>query len=528
MRRLVVCCDGTWNTPGQLAPSNVRRLYNALVDTATDGQTEGREQLTRYQPGVGTVSGDLLGWLLGGATGFGLSREVTDAYHWLTTRYRPGDSIALFGFSRGAFTARSVAGMIGACGLIETDCLDPATLRRRIRHVYRQRYRRGAAADPGWRDGLRFSYDPAQPDRIPVDFIGVWDTVGALGIPDTLGWTNLLDPPTRYAFHDVKLNRHVKHGRHAVALDEQRAAFTPTLWSDPEPGQTVEQVWFPGSHMDVGGGHPQTGLSDGALQWMIDESRAAVGLAFRDAVEKQIQPDPLGQMHDDNQGIYGLLEPLYEPVLRPLVEPFMQPRPRATPMIDAGGNSLSLHSSVYRRHETPPITSGPYRPTRTLAPGESATVDVSANNPWNWTGLYLDAGEYTFAAGGEWMDLHIASGPAGTTGRQQFHPREAFRLASSALGLGERLFRLVTGNPQADFLLTRRYEDLPWMSLIGVVANDAIPLKGAEALHQRIAIGAGTTDRVCRSGYLYAFANDAWGFYGNNRGSVRLTVTRTR
>lgn len=534
MRRLVMCCDGTWNTPGQLAPTNVRRLYSALVDTATDDPIHRdedtanvlQEQLTRYQSGVGTVTAGLFGWLLGGIAGVGLSRDIIDAYHWLTTTYRPGDAIALFGFSRGAFTARSLAGMIASCGLIDTTCLDEDTTWRQIRHAYQQRYRRGLDADPNWSDGLRFTYHPDHPDQIPVDFIGVWDTVGSLGVPDTLGWTNLLDPPTRYAFHNVKFNPHVRHGRHAVALDEQRAPFTPTLWSDLEPGQDVKQVWFPGSHLDVGGGHPQRGLSDGALQWMIEESHAAVGLEFRSAVEKQIEPDPLDVLHDDNRGIYGLLEPLYEPLLRPLIEPLMEPRPRATPMINPCENSSPLHQSVYTRHETPPITSGPYRTTRTLAPGESATVSVSARDPWNWTGLYLDTGEYTFAATGEWTDLNIASGPAGTTGWHRFHPREAFRLASSVIGQGERLFRRVTGNPKANFLLTRRDEDQPWMSLIGVVANDAIALKGAQALHERIAIGAGTDSRVYRPGYLYAYANDAWGFYGNNRGSVQLTVTR--
>ncbi|MGW5151847.1 DUF2235 domain-containing protein [Rhodococcus koreensis] len=529
MRRLVMCCDGTWNTPGQLAPSNVRRLYNALVDTATDGKN-GEDQLTQYQSGVGTDSGGPIGWLLGGAAGVGLSSDVMDAYHWLTTTYRPGDKIALFGFSRGAFTARSLAGMIAACGLIDTTCLDEDedAIWRQIGRAYHRRYRLGRDADPGWSDGLRFTYHPERADPIPVDFVGVWDTVGALGIPDTLGWLNLLDPPGRHAFHNLKLNPQVRHGRHAVALDEWRGPFTPTLWSDPAPGQDVKQVWFPGSHMDVGGGHPQTGLSDGALKWMIDESRAAVGLEFRKEVEDQIRPDALGMLHDDNQGVYGLLEPLYEPLLRPLLEPFFEPRPRAAPLIGKDRNDSSLHESVYERHDTPPITSGPYRRTRALAPGESGTVSVSARDPWNWTGLYLDAGDYTFAATGQWTDLTIASGPAGTTGWRRFHPREAGRLAGTVIGQGERLFRRVTGNPRANFLLTRRDEDMPWMALIGVVANDAIALEGGQDLHQRIPIGAGTNHRVCRSGYLYAFANDAWSFYGNNRGSVQLTVTRNQ
>ncbi|MET8878316.1 DUF2235 domain-containing protein [Nocardia sp. NPDC004604] len=524
MRRLVMCCDGTWSTPSQLAVTNVRRFYNALAETTKGGE----DQLTRYQAGVGTDSAGLAGWLSGGVAGVGLSRNVMDAYQWLTTTYRPGDRIALFGFSRGAFTARSVAGMIAACGLIDTAYLDEDEIQGQVRHAYQRRYRLGRDADPGWSEGLRFSYDPGRAEPIPVDFVGVWDTVGALGIPDYLGWLNLLDPASRHAFHDVKLNPAVRHGRHAVALDEQRGPFTPTLWSDPEPDQDVKQVWFPGSHMDVGGGHLETGLSDGALKWMIDESRAAIGLEFRKDVEDQIRPDALGTLHDDNQGVYGLLEPLYEPLLRSLLESFFEPRPRATPMIDKDGNNPLLHRSVYERNQTPPIASGPYRRTRSLAPGESGTVSVSARDPWNWTGLYLEPGDYTFAATGQWTDLDIPCGPAGTTGWHSFHPGEIFHAASTLIGQGERIFRRITRNPRANFLLTRRDESMPWMSLIGVVANDAIPCEGAQALPECIAIGAGTNHRIFRPGYLYAFANDAWSFYGNNRGSVQLEVTRNR
>ncbi|MGF6889673.1 uncharacterized protein (DUF2235 family) [Nocardia sp. GAS34] len=521
MRRLIMCCDGTWDTPSQLAVTNVRRMYNALADSMSNGE----EQLAQYQSGVGTESGELLGWLLGGTTGAGLSSNVMAAYHWLTSKYRPGDKIALFGFSRGAYTARSTAGMIAACGLIDTRCVDEDTVRRQIRQVYQRRYHLGQAADPRWSDGLRFSYAPER-DPMPVDFIGVWDTVGSLGIPDTLGGLSLLDPARRYAFLDVKLNPAVRHGRHAIALDEQRSEFTPTLWSEPEPDQDVKQVWFPGSHTDVGGGHQEKGLSDGALKWMIEEARAAIGVEFRKQVEDQIRPNALDTLHDDNQGIYGLFEPLYEPLLRPLLEPIFQPRPRATPMIDNDGNNPLLHSSVYERHQTPPIVTGPYRPTKMLTPGESSTVTVSARDPLNWTGLYLEAGDYTFAATGEWTDLGIRSGPAGPVGWRRFQPGGAIHLVGTLIGQAERLFRRVTRNPSAYFPLSRRDEDMPWMSLVGLVANDAIPLEGAQALHEQIAIGAGTNHRVCRPGYLYAFANNAWGFYGNNQGSVQLEVTR--
>ncbi|MGH3906233.1 MAG: phospholipase effector Tle1 domain-containing protein [Pseudonocardiaceae bacterium] len=189
MRHLVVCCDGTWNTPEEEAATNVYRLHNALADTADDGT----EQLRYYDHGVGTEGG-LADYVLGGAAGAGLSRNVLDAYYWLTTTYQPGDRIALFGFSRGAYTGRSLAGMIATCGLLDTTSLNDAMVWNQIDRVYHRRYQRGDRASPRWRHGLRFSYDPEHADQIPVHFIGVWDTVGSLGIPDYLGWLNLLDP----------------------------------------------------------------------------------------------------------------------------------------------------------------------------------------------------------------------------------------------------------------------------------------------------------------------------------------------
>jgi hypothetical protein len=161
-----------------------------------------------------------------------------------------------------------------------------------------------------------------------------------------------------------------------------------------------------------------------------------------------------------------------------------------------------------------------------LAPGQSETVEVFARELWNETGLYLEAGEYSFTAAGEWLDGDIAAGPAGATGLRRFNPfAEKGRLVGTLSGQVEKLFQSVTGN-NAGFVGTRRVEDQPWMSLAGVVANDAVPVKGAFTVHEHIAIGAGTHYDVTRSGYLYVFANDAWGFYGNNQGSVRLTVKR--
>ncbi|WP_320783279.1 DUF2235 domain-containing protein [Streptomyces sp. CRN 30] len=529
MRCLVVCCDGTWNTPEQPSVTNVHRLYNAL-DTRDSG---GNRQLAYYQPGVGTRGG-LLGWLPGGIAGVGLSADVLDAYRWLTTTYEPGDRIALFGFSRGAYTARSLAGMISVCGLLDTRGRNAATIRYQIERVYDRRYRAADRPDPLWRTGLEFHYDPADAARIPVRFIGVWDTVGSLGIPDHLGILNLWDPPRRHAFHDVKLNPHIRYARHAVAMDEHRGPFAPTLWEDggQEPGQDLQQVWFPGSHKDVGGGHPETGLSDGALRWMVEEAQKA-GIAFDEDMLRQITPDETDVLHEDARTGFRLLAQLYDPAIGPLLQPFFEPRPRAVPRVDADRRDGAVHRSVYGRQQAKIITSRPYRPTRGLGAGGSpVTVTVSARRPWNDTGLYLDPGAYRFTAEGEWQDAHIRSGPGGTTGPARFNPFvERLRLLGTALGPLQTVWRRVTGNEEANLLGSPREDDLPWMSLVGVVANgDGKRLAGrpGTAPHQRIAVGGGTDGpvTVTRGGYLYAFANDAWGFYGNNRGSVRLTVTR--
>jgi uncharacterized protein (DUF2235 family) len=501
VRRLIVCCDGTWNTAEDPTVTNVRRLANALGDR----DERGNEQLTYYQPGVGTA-GPLLARLLGGGTGTGLSRNVMDGYHWLAARYSPGDQIALFGFSRGAYTARSLAGMISACGLVDPADLAESVVWQRIQRIYDRRYRRRDPTDR-WRDGLRFRFDPARPEQIPIDLVGVWDTVGALGIPDYVGGLDVLDPARRHAFHDVTLNPHIRFGRHAVAMDETRRPFAPTLWARPyAPGQDVAQVWFPGSHQDVGGGHERAGLSDDALLWMVEEARGTVGLGFNPSTVEQIHPDPLDVLHDDD-AVGGALRQLVEAMVGPWLEVAFQPLPRAVPRIDPDKPDPSIHPSAYERHLTPSITGGRYRPT--YVPGESATVEVFAGQPWNETGLYLEPGEYELSASGEWRSGAMAAGPAGAVGPLGGTIADGFT----------SLFRRASGRPYATFLGARREVDLPWMSLVAVVANEA---------HERIAVGTGTRHRVTDGGYLYAYANDGWGRYGNNQGSVRLVVNRVR
>ena len=509
MKRLIVCCDGTWNTPDQTdggvpAPTNVVRLFNCV----TEADAAGVEQVKYYHPGVGTDPG-LLSRVAGGGLGLGLDRNIMSAYRFVAETYAAGDEIYLFGFSRGAYTVRSLGGMIGRCGLLDTAGLDEATVWSRVQDLFDNDYRKPSPGGPaaGGRDGWAFRAPPAGEPGIPIRFLGVWDTVGALGIPDDMALLNLLDGFRDRSFHDTELGSGVQTARHAVAIDERRASFQPTLWTNVAPGRDVRQLWFPGVHSDVGGGYADTGLSDAALQWMVEEAGAA-GLAFDPQLLAQIAPRHHGTLHDSLSGPFALLPT----------------KPRCAPCLADGAD---LHASATARYGNPPITQAPYRRTRILGPGESVSLDVFAADPWNDTGLYLEAGvTYAMTATGQWLDKSVPTGPAGSNDGK-FHIGELAHVVGSAIGQAESLFKYFTKNESADFIMTRRHEGFPWFCLVGAVANGTgVDPDGKPIPHETWAIGDGGPRTPGKSGYFYAYANDAWRFYGNNKGRVRLTVTR--
>lgn len=504
MANIVICCDGTWNTPEQLdkgvpAPTNVVRLYNAVAQT----DAKGVHQEIYYHPGVGT-SGKWWDKALAGGTGAGLDANIMSAYQKLCFSYRPGDTIYLFGFSRGAYTVRSLCGFMACCGLLKIADLQPAEVWSRIEHLLTRGYRRKVETRADWdADGWAFHNAPGA--DIPVRFIGVWDTVGALGIPDDMALLNLLDDRNRYTFHDTTLHKSVKTARHALAMDERRATFQPTLWTDVPARQDVKQLWFPGVHSDIGGGYRENGLADGALLWMIEEA-SLCGLQFNSAIN-QIKPDYHDMMHDSCDGIFSLLP--------------TQPRSIA----DLTGTPARFHPSAAQRHKDPPISQSPYRLARLVVPSPPVLLDISARLQWNETGLWLEAGQtYVFSASGEWLDSTIACGPGGT-GDGHFQPAEAAQLLASALGKVETWYGKVFKNPDAHFRFDKRHEQYPWFCLVGAIANgDGVDAKGYLIKPESFLIGTGCSYTPKRSGYLYAYANDAWNCYGNNRGHVALGI----
>lgn len=257
-RKLVILCDGTFNDPSD--GTNVFRLRSAAAGPA--------DQLVYYDPGVGIPEMDTgrgpIGRFLerwaGGAFGYGISKNVMQAYRWICQHYEPGDHLYFLGFSRGAFTARSVVGMIRKIGLLGPD-LDWDTLTEAF-----DRYRDEHHPNCPTIDAYRAAQDSTEVGEICIHFLGVWDTVGALGVP-VIGLRTLL-AARRWEFHDTRLSSHVQVARQALAIDERRAAFLPAPWCADDADNDVQQRWFAGCHSDIGGRHGWLGF-----EWMVGELR---------------------------------------------------------------------------------------------------------------------------------------------------------------------------------------------------------------------------------------------------------------
>ena len=294
MKRLVICCDGTWNSPETRHVTNVARTARALLPA----DPQGVQQIVFYDWGVGSDGRKVMGGMIGA----GLDKNIQDAYRFLVHNYAHGDEIYLFGFSRGAYTVRSLAGFVRKAGLLRKSKA------RLIPDAYRLYRRRGAPDSEAAR-----AFRSAHAREIRITFVGVWDTVGALGIPSRI--LKAITRNRRYAFHDTSLGEVIRHACHAVAIDEKRIDFKPTLWKRaPGPRQTIEQQWFAGVHGDVGGGYPETGLSDIALSWMWSRA-AALGLAFNRAyARRHVRPDPLGKLHRSWTGMYRVKGRHHRPI----------------------------------------------------------------------------------------------------------------------------------------------------------------------------------------------------------------------
>lgn len=319
-KNIVICCDGTGNEFGD-NNSNVVKLYSTLV-------VDGDRQVGYYHPGVGTMGAPTAhnkissAWsvVMGLAFGAGLLANVGDAYRYLMNVYEGGDQIYLFGFSRGAYTARALAGVLHMFGLLQpgNEGLIPYIIR-----IYARRTRRAA--------GMTHTFEVAEGFKAtfcrdcPLHFVGLWDTVSSVGWI----WDPLRLPYTAQ-------NPDMANGRHAVSIDERRCYFRDNLWGDPFKDQSIKQVWFAGVHSDIGGSYAaaESGLSQITLEWMLCEA-VSLGLLVDPSKADQVlarvplttippptpaPPNPAQKTHDSLTAAWWILEFLphsyYDPVAK--------------------------------------------------------------------------------------------------------------------------------------------------------------------------------------------------------------------
>jgi uncharacterized protein (DUF2235 family) len=335
MKRLVLCFDGTWS-----ALTDPKALTNVvkLADLVTVSH-EGVPQITYYNSGVGT--GGRLDQFLGGVFGYGLKGNVKRGLTFLALNWEAGDEIYLFGFSRGAYTARALAGVIGSAG-IPIDIKHAEHHWNRYQQMAKLRPKRGTPRDSEeWhraetaiedirKDFLHLARNVGEDGSwqdVPIKCVGVWDTVGSYGVPSGLGLSALPFMFTYWTrgFRDTEFGRHVEVGLHAIAIDERRRSFMPTFWTFPpkaadvaaEAPPNVAQVWFAGVHANVGGGYENCGLSDLSLAWMLAQVQEKTGLRFNDmSVMDQVWPCSACTLYTSSR--WNWLNPYRSILLQPL------------------------------------------------------------------------------------------------------------------------------------------------------------------------------------------------------------------
>jgi uncharacterized protein (DUF2235 family) len=329
-KNILIFSDGTGQGAGMPAAerSNVWKLWTA-TEKAAPGQ-----QIAFYDEGLGAEhKKEWWRWaydLASKATGLGISQNIKDCYVALIEFYEPGDRVFLFGFSRGAYTVRSLGGVLSLCGIPQHDqdgnsarapedasnavkdaakAVRTALANEAVGTVYQhygddQKKQERIALGKKFRtDYESYAIDTGNPP-FPY-FIGVWDTVRALGVPGSSGVSFLLS----HAFHDATLNPNVPYARQALSIDENREIFAPEIWDESKEAaearerERIKQVWFPGVHSDVGGGYAETGLSDLALAWMIEEATSIPNPVIVDSAKLTLAPSFEGLQHDQRTGL---------------------------------------------------------------------------------------------------------------------------------------------------------------------------------------------------------------------------------
>jgi len=301
MKRIVICADGTWNRPEKNlkkdVASNVLKFARAIKPVAVDGVA----QQVFYDWGVGSYYDAAVG----GVTGRGLQKNIMDDYRYIVQNYEDGDEIYLYGFSRGAYTVRALCGLINNCGIVK----------RAEASLLQQAFDNYKKSSSTWapRGAKSIAFRKAHSHTLKqVHFVGVWDTVGAMGIP--ISFLGLFEDKDE--FYDTKIGSNVSIARHALAIDEHRSDFAPTIW-DQKENMDLQQVWFSGAHSDIGGGYKaDEGValsSDYTLDWMARESLKA-GLQTEEHLAQAMKMDPRSEIHNSRRSFYRIKKKFYREI----------------------------------------------------------------------------------------------------------------------------------------------------------------------------------------------------------------------
>jgi len=392
MKRLIFCFDGSWNRLSGPIPTNVVLTAESITPVAQDGVT----QIIHYDPGVGTGEDDK--WK-GGLFGEGLIDKIADGYTFLAFNYEPGDEVFVFGFSRGAFTARAFVGLIRQVGIVQrkhaskiSDAIDlykarkPGESHDAVQYLnFRASYSPQLCIDQdedAWRVQNCPGYATGSASVLRIKYVGVWDTVAAVGMPSDLFIAPFANRHEQY--FDSDLSPLVVSARHAVAIDEQRTTFIPTLWPNfrelnaslgfhnGAADAPYQQKWFPGHHGSVGGGYVDRGLSDGALVWILDGALRMGLVVDRDPESPlfAVCPDDLGPLEDP--------QPAHPSVLERVEGALLRHAPR-----EHGPTTLEeVSDSAIRRWREPAANLPERKPYRPLPlQSVAAAIDAAAGPP---------------------------------------------------------------------------------------------------------------------------------------------------
>lgn len=315
-KRIIICADGTWNSPEKPNPTNVLKLSRAISPIAQDGLP----QQVFYDWGIGSYHDSFIS----GVTGKGLHKNIKDCYRYLVQNYNNADEIFLFGFSRGAYTIRSLCGLINNCGILKRE---NAKLINTAFEYYKNPSKK---YHPSATLSKEFKNNNSHKSK-DITFVGVWDTVGAMGIP--ISFLGLFEDKDE--FYDTKMGKNIKTARHALAIDEHRSDFVPTIW-DESNHTDIQQVWFCGAHSDTGGSYKEDKdgslLSDIPLKWLVDEAKEK-GLGVERYLENKITNNPNAYIHNSRRSFYRIKEKYYR-------------------KLEQYQEEVLLHSSVKKRWES--------------------------------------------------------------------------------------------------------------------------------------------------------------------------------